>query len=1767
MEKKQSTSKVKLVLGIVMSSLIMVTLGVSTFAYWQKDSVEVSIPTYEFNATEEEFTYYACIPNVVSTTGYDYYDLESIPTDLVDRVTALATVRFEALTKTAYIPSYPKVNIGGTRYNYETDDLPVIHVLNSLSNDEAIINNGFSHIETLIIPETVTYIQPGSFVNSENLKEVTILGTSETSGYLSVSDDEFNDASVYKEWADRVVEPSNNKIVTTNLRFAQFGDSFEYDNKLNKYYTFVVPSSYIGEGELMTNSPSLSANTKYKLIYDGTTLEAIPYTYEISYGTGSGELILNPNVNYEEYILDTTMNVVRLNSYPVVKVLEYVNNSINEATSASFDLNLLNASYSSDNTVFDIKYSPSYVYESIHYHTDAEDLVENQTRTQISAEKAYFLNQVISKDETIQGENFLEITVPDNSYLGLYVKAGHSSYGDGVYYIDPTDPEKSNIFIEMEKVNSKYRYEFRGTNAPVNNVVPDTFVFYAGKYSVISVPPYALDFANEQEIQEQLKTETYNTKRVYLQLYRENENGDNINEEMIRFDKNPTETDVYEWYVVYWYNDNNGKEVQHYFRVYYADYHSTVLIADIPEIAEKFKFVRIDSKEITIDKALKDNWVNMENYCAEDLYFSPEGHNLYQFNEWWKESYANQFSVLKPTGSMPENHEFSLRNKNYLILSNYGANGVTKYIPLDENLGYSSKDVDKDDGNTEFKLEFTKYENYLDRYIQLISLPKGTQIEARVFNVSASTSKYFANTLSYPSSAEKLTANNKDDVAINSSEIFSNVGGKITILKDCTIEVYLKVDYSETEQATPTSYSWHFNVKTTGIREFSREVIVDELNVVTPVVTPTSRKVGEMTYPYLQSTNNIVKLERNYANTDYEEYRYLSDEVLSGEYVVAPYFEADMKFGGNSGNIYYGTLNPTSCSGELDVTTENMVMFTPNGESAYQDRYFAAFDDYGKFLTFLSFNRTQTINEGYQVLSAVIPQALFDFQNVKIYEVDSEGNILDNNAILNSKTHLSTLLLEYNNSHFDDNSQYIEFDHDNDLLFDYYIRQMGATDENDDNYYTNNIGFTSGVKEDPNDPNSDTLYYFNNVKIDLAEGTGSSNRYQITTKTNKKPAQQIFNNLDPLDEQIIDGYYYNGLCTDGQGSDHRSIRFLSDPKAGDLEKGNAKFKDGYYDFVLRKRGTKLYFGYKYLGDKPIAYTNYYLYVYQNKELIDVIKMDSMSNGNHYFVDYTYEGTIQVEVYNEQKVRLYHDDEVSYTSTRETISRFYFGVTTPISGSDNLVEVQMGKIGLNFNMGQHPTDDSDIRYTETIYNSQLDHYQVKVQAVEATEIYYAKDSNGVAIVPLKKHQNYYSAYITNAEFNKVVKIYLNDTDTTKQIVLPQPGKYEVSFNPTTGIVSCYKVQEADKYYLSIDGERVAELEVNPNTINYYEYIIENHIVLENDLVLVTDNEHPTVNVVEILDVYGNVVENIEKVTYDNLTSTSVVTIVKKGAYNLTYSIDSSRREEDQYHVFTYIKFTPIDSSTIIYNYQVTGAANEDYTKISKTVVRDVNWKFDILDLETIGTFYTPVGTYFAGWSTSPTGEVEYFIDQQYGTNAEELVLYPVFKDRSEKHKVIWIKEPDFDSSGLAIFTLSNLDTTIITDVTYAGYDEYVDKYVSIDTTEGNRIVTVDQSLFEEIGYVNGGVKLVCHLQSEIDGKTSTCTVKVNYPNYDNRVPVSSTYTTHFTKYNSETREGEYNSVGSISSNVTTLYSSYQSNSISWTTYTGAMKENDSSDLYV
>ncbi|MBE6143566.1 MAG: hypothetical protein E7177_06250 [Erysipelotrichaceae bacterium] len=1923
MKNNKLNKKTNLVLGIAMSSLILVSTVVSTFAYWQKDRIEVSIPTYEFNATEEEFTYYACIPNVVSTTGYDYYDLESIPTDLVDRVTALAAVRFEALTKTAYIPAYPKVTVGGIRYNYNNQDLPVIHILNSLSSDEAIVNNGFSNIETLIIPETITYIQPGSFSNSENLKAVSILGEinpdyskdpeAKKGGYINYVSSEFDGVTVYKKDENRTLEPTFS-INTNNLRFAQFGSSFEYDNKAENYYTFVVTgNSGVVAGDLMSGSPALEANTKYKLVYDGETLEAIPYKYEISLGNQSEELILNPNVNYEEYIIDkpqgSNYNVVRLQSHVQVEVNEYINNQLNGEVESTFNLSKLNAYYNADNTVFEIKYAPSHVYESIHYSGEETELVEEKTMTQISAEKVYFLNQVDGEVDPIKpsGEVITTVSVPNNDYVGLYVKAGYSAYPDK-YYLDPTQ-NADVIKMELDSKKIKYQFEFKGSNNPAgieNNVSPNLFIFYLGHYNVLNMPDYVVEDITRDELQQSLTSVNHNSTRVYLQLYKDEFN---TNSDITGQDRNGE----YKWYLVYWTKTG----VQKSFRVFYSDTTSTILIADIPNEADHFKFVRIDA-DVKLDDALKNDWSGISFACKADLkvnennlfvfeskdydtryfnvtntsnltvqekadcnrvylqmnnpeivtsdrngefkwyiaYWEDEGHtvlktvrvqytsgtsnllfgdlpktaidfkfvrisknvnienaftgnwenvtntiegdnlkvvegkNRFTFSSWVGNNFYVTADTYTHNSFVEDQIRYGDKNENYLILTNYGENNTEeKYIPLDENLGYAYKDLDSGDQNSTYNLEFSKIDNYTSRSIQKIPLPKGTVISAKIENISASgTTTYYFNDVSFTNLDNVSIADDKEPAnVLVKDEYFEVVDGKLVVKKDLVAEIYLKVTYSETATSSatePNHYEWHFVHKHNVINgnfnsyDLNREVVSDE-NSTDIERTITTRQPGKNAYPWLDGTGNVIKLDRNFANKEYEEYRLLSDTNLSGSYVVSYYYETDRDFGGNTGSVYYGVINGTTPSGEIIVNNDsNVILFTPDGESSYDRKYYAAFDDHGNFLTNLTFNRTQTINEGYQVLSCVIPESLSDFRYVYIYEVDENNEIIlydDGNGgkipyQLNGMTSLIDIVNDYNAEHgyTEGNQEYKELEipdaNDERLLFDFYLKEIHPASGNNDNadelnqYRTNSIGFSYPIQ----DTETDRVFYYYNVKLGIhTGGINTGIRYQIYTDTNFSHGITISNN-DPenkLDEQIIDGYYYNDLHLT---SDY-IIRFQ-----------DTKFKEGYYNLVLRERTIEekkyYYLGYQYLGPDDAESNEYYLHIHEvndgvEGDLIEIIKMDSMNNDNHYFADVNFEGTYKFKVYDKQKILVYEGS--NYTSTGDLISRFYYGVNTTIDGTNKLKQVELNKMVLNVNFGSHPLNEQDtvtdveegnIRYvpSSTAHYSEngIKYYDVKVKTGLEENRYRAKDDETYYL--LDKHLDNYRVTITNVKFNNTISIYLGN-NVVKTIDLPQPGRYEITYNPSSDIIGCYKLQIPDVFYLFIDEEMVAELEVNSSQQDYYEYVVKNHIVLETELNLSSSR----VVVMDRADGLGNIVAEISKVTVD-FDST---TIVDKGAYALTYSIDSSRREGDTYHVFTYLNFdsSKVSSTELVYNYDIVTIVDDNEVisagePISKTIINDGKWKFDILDFDTIENVYVPIGTYFVGWAESSDAQnATYEVGSTYSYDGNEpLELFPIFKDRSERHKVIWIKAPDFDSSGFAIFSLDNLETTNITGISYSGYDDYINgtngkpKYVTINGNE----VTVDQSLFEVIGYVEGGIKLVVHLQSEIDGKTSTCTVRVDYPNYDNRMPLTSTFETGFDEYN---LIGD----GDVPTNVTNVYKPNTNAYPSWTLFTSSIKENN------
>lgn len=1724
---KKLKDNTKILLSIVVSSLTMLALTVTSFGYWQRSEGSFNIPTQGFNATDDEFTYYACVPNVIAQSGFDYYDLEEIPVDLVDQVTALAVVRFEALTTTAYIPSFPKVIIGGTKFNYDENNpqLPVIHILSSLSSDGRAISNGFDNIETLILPETLTYIQEGAFKEMDDskrtLKEVSFLGTNENSGYVHIFEDEFygiaeKDIHFQAKNNYRITKPYTLTNSETYYRFRQFNGDMEFDNMKytldgngdrvteGVYYTMVIPnqtipsgSSIINEAPNVKSSLEMNKDTKYMITFDGTTLNISEYSYTLNYNGLSEKLVMNPVGNYEEYIISTNQGTIEINNYPEVSITEHINDKgvRSSKVTAKFQLSKLNASYSRDNNVFEIKYAPSHVYKSIHYYNDGNSLLDEETLTQISVEKAYFLNQVETKIYEQDGEKFVTVSVPNNGkHLGLYIRGGFSSKTN-TYYI-----ENESEYIKMSLLGDKsqYIYEFRSSKSPVKDAVPDEFTFFEGQYSVVTYPSYVSQYDDELTLRDSLNDNTNDTTRIYFDLTQKDKDAEKVYEgDHHGADKLIT----HHWYLVYWVNGNDGKEgPAQYFRIFHADESSTYLIADVPNIADKFKFARIPADK-KIEDCLKDNWAGVSNQTAADFtfkYFTDHNTNLIVYENFWGDLSGKIYAV---PGQKVTDVKMLLRNKNYLVLDNYGDTiKTTKYIPLDENLGLEYKDIVGTDGA--YNLEFLKYANHENNYIQQISLPKGTKISAAIYDIN--NDKYYDNYYGYPQVENGLGISAKDTneqlIADISTYFTQDTDKSILVMQDCTVEVYLKVNYDavNTSATAPLDYGWYFQIKSNTLSGIERTVVVDDQTTFTSEYNLSGVELDKIT-PQLKGVSDIdpIKLVRNYTNTKFEEYYYQADYENDSlnpsnneiKYVVSHYADSKTVFGGNSGNSYYGVINPSSPSGELSVDAnaiDNIIRFTPNYNEAYGNSYYAAFDEYDNFIGFLTYNETQSLAEGYQCFSMSLPQTIKDYQKVYVYEVDENGNKLQDTP-LNNNAVISDMLSKYNfDSGLTANDKDIVFDQQNELLFDYYLVYTDSNNETE--AITNNIGFSYYVEE-----SGDKLYYFDNVYLSLSTQDSTKDHYLILNKNGDsiKLSNEILtekdNNGCELDEQIIDGYYYNDL---GVYPSVKDIRFFND-----------KFEVGYYDLVLRERNGKFYLGYRYLGDVNKE-ESYYIHFYQGETLLDVITMESMKNNGHYFADINYEGTItKVQVYNYQGV-LGLDLTKEFESTKDKVSRFYFAINTTLDGTNKLVETQVGQIGLIYHFGSYPKagdENINVRYTPNIYVSDNHIFNTQIE-VDNIERYYALVGEEKVYLNYdedlsKGEAGIFTGYIVTKDFNQEIIVY--EQVEVAETLISQPGKYYLTYHQEGEYISCIKVQEPDEFFVRIDGEEYITLIVNSGADQFFEYTAEDYFILQKDLNLEKEGNN-LANKVEVVDLNGNVMTNIEKVTLNGES----VTYIPSGVYTLNYSVDSSRRTDDQYLVFTYFNLIRDENiqATVTYHYN---NKNQEGVTITKIVANDGSWKYKLINYSDLKAT-TPVGHYFDGWRLEENSSATPIKDGATITITGNVDLYPVYVERKILHDVIWLSDMSFDSMNDVVFTFTNMDNSQIVSVTHANVD--ISKYVAY--TEDKKFVIIKSSAFERIGYTDGGIELTVNFNYIVDGKAVdnyNKNIIVNYPNFTNKIP--------------------------------------------------------------
>ncbi len=862
MLKKISKHKKMALLNVALSSLVICAIGVSTFAYWSAPNADTNaiFNTNKYNATDDEFDYYAAIPNMFATDGYDYYNLNTIPNDLVCRVTGLAVVRYEALTSTAYIPSYPSVTIGGKKFNDGTNELPVIHILSGITSNGTSIDSGYSKIKSLIIPSTVTYIQSGAFSGC-TFNNVSILSDGEA-GYLKYNSSEFGSITPEIEENDKNKRDKTLYTISTsdstNL-VTQFSDKrLEYDNLTHKYYSYVYNkgtsniSVDVKEGETVKASVSVPFGSKYKIEYDKTDLTITQYSYKLKYDSTEVDLYLNSNqTGYEEYNFGASDSVFSSSNYSTITVDEYIGSTLNRSSRATFNLKYLKANYSEDNDNFSFKYAPNNIFESIHYYNETvnSELKSVKGQKRIGVEKAYYLNNVTSKLELINGDKIVTISVPyeEKFAKGLYVEA---VCGTGLYI----DPETQQTKIPMKRENGVYTYSFAQSvidkdDSADTTTLPtkDDLTFYAGKENV----HYPDNYKDTSSAATALNT---GYRRIYFSPYT---NGSNLT---TNSDYNPA-TDQYRfhWYLVGWYKENTtDTTIEVSYKMSFLDNTRSAWIVDIPEKIERFKFARMEGEK-PLDTS--NNWSNVTNQShamvhnndGGDYVISATNNNdkdyIYlEFDGWgWNTKYMNITEMTEMTSPTELNSKVAFKNNSYLKLAN--CKGNDKFVPLKENIFYSGKNI------TDGKYEFSTYNNE-DNTITTIPIPEGTILSANANDIACGydSSKI---TIGFAESSEIVTGSKLD-------KYIGLASGGIKFKLDCMIVPYIKTSTKNGK----TDYNWYIEIHSSELEGISSEIVVgDKDTSVNPTIKNTtignSGSVnspdfipGELSHIYLYDINN-----------------------------------------------------------------------------------------------------------------------------------------------------------------------------------------------------------------------------------------------------------------------------------------------------------------------------------------------------------------------------------------------------------------------------------------------------------------------------------------------------------------------------------------------------------------------------------------------------------------------------------------------------------------------------------------------------------------------------------------------------------------------------------------------------------------------------------------------------------------------------------------------------------------------------------------------
>lgn len=356
--------KIATIISIVVL-LAAVSLTAVTIALWSSSEDEEIVYTIPTNPAEKYLEYYAMTPNAASKSGYDYYPLSRVPSQLKASVIGLAVARYDGFATEVEIPAYATVTIKGLTEN----TYPVLHVLRNYST---LVSNGFvnSTVESVILPETITYVEEDAledlnvYVKGEALYHyeerivsgdileikngegniVDVLVKKDNYYYSTYTYDKFeiDSTTSYEKISYTSIYPGlvigesaltqttitnpvrlyglsgmdNVKWQNKELRENTLTYTMNFDDLFGQKSGYMIPTSSTtytrdivvkNSCEVTVNGSkvTLSSDGKWRITYDGTNLGAELITYEVD----SISLKLDTEfTGYERYYSDTAIN-------------------------------------------------------------------------------------------------------------------------------------------------------------------------------------------------------------------------------------------------------------------------------------------------------------------------------------------------------------------------------------------------------------------------------------------------------------------------------------------------------------------------------------------------------------------------------------------------------------------------------------------------------------------------------------------------------------------------------------------------------------------------------------------------------------------------------------------------------------------------------------------------------------------------------------------------------------------------------------------------------------------------------------------------------------------------------------------------------------------------------------------------------------------------------------------------------------------------------------------------------------------------------------------------------------------------------------------------------------------------------------------------------------------------------------------------------------------------------------------------------------------